>query len=70
MASDSSRKLYNPDQVVPTAGIYKVVHAEHRLPHKATFKAGEKFPSCKRCGLEVRFEFLVAADNDVRNGNG
>jgi hypothetical protein len=50
--------------VVPKAGIYKVSHAQHRLPHKATFKAHEKFPLCHKCDSQVRFELLVPVEED------
>ena len=53
--------------MVPTAGIYKVSHAQHRLPHKASFKAQEEFPACHKCAGEVRFELLVPAEEeDIR----
>ena len=68
MASDSSKTVYKPGQVVPKAGIYKVSHAEHRLPHRASFKAGDHFPPCAQCADGVCFELLVAADVD--NGKG
>jgi len=68
MDSDSSRKLYKPGQVVPKAGIYKVMHAEHRLPHKASFKARDKFPACGKCAAMVRFELLMAAGESPGNG--
>ena len=68
MVSDSSKIVYKPGQVVPKAGIYRVSHAEHRLPHKASFKAGDQFPQCAKCADDVRFELTVAADVD--NGNG
>jgi hypothetical protein len=68
MASDSSKTVYKPGQAVPKAGIYRVSHAEHRLPHRASFKAGEQFPLCAKCIDAVRFELLVAADAD--NGKG
>jgi len=70
MDSDSSRKFYKPGQLVPAAGIYKVMHAEHRLPHKAAFKAREKFPACSKCASNVRFELLLAAGDSVGNGKG
>jgi hypothetical protein len=69
MDSDSSKTVYKPGQVVPKAGIYRVSHAEHRLPHRASFKAGEQFPLCSKCADEVRFELLVAADADNGKGN-
>jgi hypothetical protein len=68
MVSDSSKIVYKPGQVVPKAGIYKVSHAEHRLPHRASFKAGDQFPPCLKCADEVRFELLVAADIDNDKG--
>ena len=64
MASDSSKTIYKPGQVVPKAGIYKVSHAQHRLPHKASFKAHEKFPACNKCNTQVRFELLVAVEEE------
>jgi hypothetical protein len=51
--------------VVPKAGIYKVSHAQHRLPHKATFKANEKFPVCHKCDTAVRFELLVPVEEET-----
>jgi hypothetical protein len=64
MDSDSSKTVYKPGQVVLKAGIYRVSHAEHRLPHKASFKAGDQFPQCAKCADEVRFALMVAADSD------
>jgi hypothetical protein len=64
MVSDSSKTLYKPGQEVPKAGIYKVSHAQHRLPHKATFKAHEKFPPCSKCDTQVRFELLVPVEDE------
>ena len=65
MASDSSKILYKPGQIVPKAGIYKVSHAQHRLPHKASFKANEKFPVCHKCDTQVRFELLVPVEEET-----
>jgi hypothetical protein len=56
--------------MVPAAGIYKVLHAEHRLPHKASFKARDKFPACSKCASQVRFELLMAAGDSAGNGKG
>jgi len=61
MASDSSKTIYKPGQTVPQSGIYKVSHAEHRLPHRASFKAQEQFPPCTHCTDQVRFELVLAA---------
>lgn len=66
MDSDSNKTIYKPGEVVPTAGIYKVSHAQHRLPHKATFKANERFPVCHKCDNQVRFELLTPAEENER----
>jgi hypothetical protein len=55
--------------MVPSSGIYKVLHAEHRLPHKASFKAQEKFPQCGKCAAQVRFELMVAAEEEPNEKN-
>ena len=72
MATDSIKTLYRPGQVVPTAGIYKVSHAGHRLPHKARFMAQEKFPSCSKCTALVRFELLheIKESDEDNRGKG
>ena len=70
MASDSSKTLYKPGQTIPKAGIYKVLHAGHRQPHRASLKAQEKFPSCKKCGGKVRFELVLETDDEDTNGVG
>jgi hypothetical protein len=46
------------------------MHAEHRLPHKASFKARDKFPACSKCASQVRFELLMAAGDGASNGKG
>lgn len=65
MDSDSTKQTYKPGEVVPKAGIYKVSHAQHRLPHKASFKASERFPACHKCDKLVRFELLVADEDEA-----
>jgi hypothetical protein len=44
------------------------LHAEHRSPHKASFKAHEKFPQCGQCAAQVRFELVVAAEEEEHSG--
>ena len=63
MDSDSTKKIYKSGELVPKDGIYKVSHVQHRLPHKASFKAPERFPVCNKCGRLVRFELLVPAED-------
>ena len=40
------------------SGIYRVRHAEHRLPHEVTLLKGEEFPVCLQCQGAVDFELL------------
>jgi hypothetical protein len=41
------------------------------MPHKASFKARDKFPACGKCAGLVRFELLVVAcDGVAGNGRG
>jgi hypothetical protein len=44
------------------------LHAEHRSPHRASFKAQETFPPCGHCTDQVRFELIVAADEEEYSG--
>jgi hypothetical protein len=50
--------MYNSSDVIPKSGIYKVVHAQHRLPHEVTLLEGQIFPPCAKCHEEVRFELV------------
>ena len=56
MPDDSSRRTYQPGQIVPTSGIYTAVHLAHRSPHEVVAIRGEEFPSCRACRDEVRFQ--------------
>lgn len=58
-------RRYQPGEVVPESGVYRVSHDEHRLMHEATLLAGDRFPICKRCKHKVRFELR----RPVRNPN-
>jgi CheY-like chemotaxis protein len=55
-------KRYNSGQVVPRDGIYRVAHHKHRNPHEAVLTRGMRFPSCKVCGEQVRFEPISAVE--------
>lgn len=59
----NSSKKFAPGESVPTSGIYRVTHDGHRLMHEATLLNNERFPVCKQCGHEVRFELLRAVKN-------
>lgn len=47
--------------IVPTTGIYRVVHPEHRLPPNVILAGGNLFPRCSKCDAPVRFELLLEA---------
>jgi hypothetical protein len=53
-----AKKSYKSGDKVPVGGIYKVSHAEHRVPHEVTLLAGQVFPPCARCGNQVTFQVL------------
>ncbi len=61
MASASDKRQFRPGEVVPIAGIYSVLHRDHRQSHQATLNGGETFPPCKVCDSDVRFELLSPA---------
>jgi hypothetical protein len=53
--------LFTSGEIVPSSGIYKVTHAEHRLPHLVTLLEGQRFPACSKCGEAVRFQLVRSA---------
>lgn len=70
-AKYSRRHLVKGEQVAPTlttdapiphTGIYRVIHAEHRLPHEVILFKEEKFPRCSKCQDRVRFELVYPAE--------
>lgn len=67
MALGSGSKFYKPGEIVPTAGIYKVLHRDHRESHEASLKEGRSFPACKTCGTHVRFRLLLAVEDGTQN---
>lgn len=48
--------------LVPASGIYRVMHAGHRLPHAVTICKGETFPRCAKCADLVAFELIRAVE--------
>jgi hypothetical protein len=51
---------------VPSSGVYRVTHDEHRLMHEVTLLASERFPLCKQCKRQVRFELRRAIKNPAQ----
>jgi hypothetical protein len=53
--------MYCTGQYVPESGIYRVVHAEHRLPHEVTLLKDQQFPRCCKCAEQVKFQPVALA---------
>lgn len=53
--------MHETGQEVPSSGIYRVVHSEHRLPSEVMLIAGNKFPRCGKCANAVKFELVKQA---------
>jgi hypothetical protein len=49
---------YKSAETIPESGIYRVIHAQHRLPHEVTLIKGQTFPPCAKCHDEVRFQLV------------
>jgi hypothetical protein len=64
-------QLYKSSDTIPESGVYRVIHAQHRLPHEVTLIAGQIFPPCAKCHEDVRFELLreLPALSRERRGN-
>lgn len=57
--------VYEPGDVVPSDGIYNVIHHKHRLLHGATLTKGMFFPQCRKCHLNVRFVLIRAIKGGI-----
>ena len=64
------RKKFQPGERVPESGVYRVTHEEHRLMHDATLLGGDRFPVCRQCAKQVRFELRRAVKNPTRIASG
>jgi hypothetical protein len=62
MVSDSGKTQHKAGERVPKPGIYRVTHYRHRRPHEVSFRADETFPTCTKCGKQVRFELIFGAE--------
>lgn len=60
MSEALRRRRFSPGGLSPTSGVYRIFHLAHRAEHEAAMLAGERFPRCRACGDEVRFELVVA----------
>ena len=52
---------FHTGERIPYSGIYRVIHASHRLPHEVTLLDGETFPRCLKCDTAVQFELVKQA---------
>jgi hypothetical protein len=59
----SVKSKHRPGELVPESGVYRVTHEKHRLMHEATLLAGDRFPICRQCKRQVRFELRRAVKN-------
>ena len=68
MAFGSGTTLFKPGEVVPSGGIYRVLHKGHRDIHEVSLNADEIFPHCRECGTNVRFELLLPLPPEGSSG--
>lgn len=54
---------FQPGEKVPTTGVYTATHSQHRLPHEVFAVEGDVFPACRKCGDDLRFDLIQAADH-------
>jgi hypothetical protein len=55
---------FEPGDVVPKSGIYRVIHdLGHTQPHEVTCIYGKRFPPCHGCGHHPRFRLVTAAQH-------
>jgi len=66
-SSAMSAGCYKTGEEIPTSGVYRVTHSEHRLPHEVMLLRGEKFPKCQACSDAVAFRLLRAAKEISRD---
>jgi hypothetical protein len=61
MSKRADRPTFKTGETVVESGIYKVTHAEHRLPHEVTLLKGAQFPRCSKCKEAVTFQVVALA---------
>ncbi|HEX4606144.1 MAG TPA: hypothetical protein VH724_19240 [Candidatus Angelobacter sp.] len=62
--------LYKSSDAIPASGVYRVIHAQHRLPHEVTLIEGQTFPPCAKCHEEVRFRLMRELPGLARERRG
>jgi hypothetical protein len=61
MTKPAAKLIFKTGETVPESGIYRVTHAEHRLPHEVTLLKGAQFPRCSKCKEAVTFRVVALA---------
>ena len=61
MSKQGKKETFRTGAKVPESGIYRVTHAEHRLPHEVTLVKGADFPRCSKCKEAVTFRAVKLA---------
>ena len=61
MTKPAAKQFFRTSEIVPDSGIYRVTHAEHRLPHEVTLLKGAAFPRCSKCKEAVTFMVVALA---------
>ena len=59
MSKHAARQIFKTGENVPESGIYRVMHAEHRLPREVTLLKGAEFPRCSKCKEAVTFNVVA-----------
>jgi hypothetical protein len=54
---------FEPGDVVPKSGIYRVIHDRHAQPHEVTCIYGKVFPPCYGCGHHLRYRLVTASQH-------
>jgi hypothetical protein len=57
--------VYKAGEIVPSTGIYRIFHDQHRLMHEATLTLGTRFPLCRMCGSAVTFVLVRVIQGEV-----
>jgi hypothetical protein len=68
-AGEAPPRFFRVSEEIPESGVYRVVHAGHRVNHEVLLLAGEKFPRCSRCDRNVHFELLRAVPQIEKDEN-
>jgi len=54
-------RTFKPGDIAIETGVYRVAHAQHRLPHEVVVLRGDRFPKCAKCSEAVSFELFYSA---------